>query len=373
MKLSEVTGSGTKLSEATAPRMPDYDPATAMPVGDVPLGLQPSDVKEMAKGAVTGALGIGGDIEKALFPKQPNILPSSEGVGRFLGFSAPKEKGQQLERELGSVASGMFSPATLGRSILSGAKGAARVGERIAPGAVKRAQSLVERIAQPSDPNLVGNAIRQKVMTRYQPMFEARQKEFSKWLEQHDPKNQIFTTAEDQAAAEAAFDRQFAEKYKELSKDLNEFGDTLGKHATKSVKYANGQFKFDAKNLPADAFRSQASVESLKRLTKDDAFVNEMARDWTATELRRVTEPGAREGDAKKAAQAAREWFEKANQDWLQYLPEASKDARDFVDRFDKIASSRKTAKWIAGTGAVTGAAALGYHPLNWMRHQLGL
>lgn len=361
MKLSEIGGdqsSGSmKLSQVpeakAAPEVPFYST-----VGEGGAVVRPSDFGEMAKGAVAGTIGVGGDIEKALFPKEPNVLPSSEGVSKFFKFKPPRDETAKGYRSMGEVLGTVAGPAGIERGVTGGLKVLGRTAERVIPGATARAQSLVSRIAQPKDPNAIGEAIRAKLNERFVPMNNARQAEFKKFLEAHDPGNKIFKTAEDQAAAEAAFEREFAEKYKELSADINRFRGKVGKGATKTEKFTDDIFTTDALNLPSRAFKSKATIREFKELAKDDAFVNETAREWVATELRRVTEPAVHQKDAAGAANAARQWLTKANQDWLSELPEIAKEAETFVDNFEAVTKTQqrmKTVAKVAGGGLAAG------------------
>ena len=75
-------------------------------------------------------------------------------------------------------------------------------------------------------------------------------------------------------------------RYADLSKEINQFGTALGKKLTTPA----GEFlpeipKVDPKDVPASVFKSEGSVDALKRLSGDAAFVNDAARKHIANEL----------------------------------------------------------------------------------------
>jgi hypothetical protein len=123
--MTELFGSpkGQAKNEAGAPPTDAVNPWAASQ-GDPNFSL--GDVGSMAKGAVKTVVGGPGDIERFAIDKlgmgdEGNILPTSEGVGEFLGFDPPADKREAGYETLGSLLGGVGgTAATIGRKSLPG-------------------------------------------------------------------------------------------------------------------------------------------------------------------------------------------------------------------------------------------------------------
>jgi len=138
----------------------------------------------------------------------------------------------------------------------------------------------------------------------------------------------------------------FKDTYRSLSEPINEYARATGAKVTKKAdKYLPEISKIDPAQLPDTFFKSRRSVQDLRALSADDTFVNQIAKEHIATELRDAT-----------SAKEITDYMAK-NYDWLQEFPEFQRD-------LENIASSQKgkeirkaILKW--GSGGVAGALGL--------------
>jgi hypothetical protein len=75
-------------------------------------------------------------------------------------------------------------------------------------------------------------------------------------------------------------------RYAQLSEEINQYGTALGRKLTTPA----GEFlpeipKVDPKDVPSSVFKSEDSVAAFKRLSGDEKFVNDVARQHIANEL----------------------------------------------------------------------------------------
>lgn len=356
-------------------------PDNIVPAGDMPGAKAPASteapeitqtrqqMKELGKGAVQGVLGSIGDVEKTLFPKEPNLFPSSEGVARFFKF-APSPKGTDTYRTVGEVGGALLTPGVVTKGVraakaIPGALDKmAETGERLVPGATKRAAQLVERIGNPANPNDIGSRIEHAIAPRLKQFETTRKIEFNNWLQRNvKPGEDISKLREDNPA----FDAAFRKKYAQLSKDINEFTGSLAKRATSETG--------EAITLPQLAFRSRDSVEAFRRLAGNDDVVRQTAREWVARRLHDATRPAITEIKERpwnirsiQAANAARKWLDKAESDWLHgdVLEPVRQDAEEFVKNFERVAHTQKHAAVAGGAAALGGLTEwLGGRPIS--------
>jgi len=75
-------------------------------------------------------------------------------------------------------------------------------------------------------------------------------------------------------------------RYAELSKEINQYGTTLGKKFTrKAGEYLPEISAVELENIPNSAFKNETTVAALKRLSGDPAFVEDAARKHISNEL----------------------------------------------------------------------------------------
>jgi len=141
----------------------------------------------------------------------------------------------------------------------------------------------------------------------------------------------------------------FKQTYTTLSEPINQYNRAVGQAVTKRAdEYLPEVSKIDPASLPSKFFSSRRSINDLRALSGDEKFVQDVAREHVATELR-----GA------KDAQTIRDYIAK-NYDWLQELPAIRKDLEGIAATRKGTEIAKSLAKWGAGLLAVgVGADAL--------------
>jgi hypothetical protein len=134
--------------------------------------------------------------------------------------------------------------------------------------------------------------------------------------------------------------------YRTLSEPINQYGAALGQQVTKRA----GEFlpdipKIDPAKIPNAFFSSRRSINDLKALTGDEKFVNDLAREHVATEIRGVDK-----------AEKIRDYVAK-NYDWLQELPALRSELEALAGNLRNAERLKTGAK--IGAGAYLGSAAL--------------
>jgi hypothetical protein len=125
---------------------------------------------------------------------------------------------------------------------------------------------------------------------------------------------------------------QFNQVYKTLSEPIDRYNTVLGQSVTKRAgEYLPDVSKIDPADIPDKFFKTQRSVNELKALTGDEGFVQQVAREHVANDLRNVS-------DAKDI----RSYITK-NYEWLQEMPELRAQLENVAARV-KSGESVKTA-----------------------------
>lgn len=138
---------------------------------------------------------------------------------------------------------------------------------------------------------------------------------------------------------------QFNEVYKTLSEPINRYNTALGQAVTKTAdEYLPQVAKIDPAKIPDKFFSSRRSINELRAMTGDEKFVQQVAREHVANDLR----------DIKKAEQI-KSYLQK-NYDWLQELPELRNDLERIVDKVKTGEGIKKLGKY--GIAALIGAGA---------------
>ena len=133
--------------------------------------------------------------------------------------------------------------------------------------------------------------------------------------------------------------------YTELSEPINKYGTALGEKVTKKA----GEFlpdipKIDVAKIPDAFFKSKASINELKQLAGDDAFVNKVAAEHVANDL-----------VGKKTSAEIRNYINQ-NYDWLQEF----KQPQGILDKLQKAEQALKNAEKLKTAGKVAGAGVVG-------------
>ena len=147
---------------------------------------------------------------------------------------------------------------------------------------------------------------------------------------------------------------QFNDVYKTLSEPINRYNTALGQAVTKTAdEYLPQVAKIDPAKIPDKFFSSRRSINELRAMTGDEKFVQQVAREHVANDLR----------DIKKAEQI-KSYLQK-NYDWLQELPELRSD-------LERIADKVKTGEGIKTLGKYGIAALIGAASANKLNKFLG-
>ena len=137
---------------------------------------------------------------------------------------------------------------------------------------------------------------------------------------------------------------KYREAYKEASEPVNLFDTVQGRKATSAES--------DPASLPNYFFKSKFTVDRLKKLSNDPAFVDQAARQHVATELKDL------------APKDAIKWY-KDNKVWLEELPAVNQQTKTYVDSLEKLAKTQDVAKKTAYGSAALGGLTSGYYKLK--------
>lgn len=131
-------------------------------------------------------------------------------------------------------------------------------------------------------------------------------------------------------------------EYKNLSEPINRFNAALGqKVVQRADEFLPEISKIDPAKLPNEFFKSRRSLNELRALSGDEKFVQDIARQHVATELRGIKNSGDVLGFIQK------------NYDWLQELPE-------LTGELNNLANNLKNAERVKTIGGYGGAALIG-------------
>lgn len=134
-------------------------------------------------------------------------------------------------------------------------------------------------------------------------------------------------------------------RYAELSKEINQFGTTLGKKFTrKAGEYLPEIGQIEPETIPAAAFKNKSTVANLKRLSGDPAFVEDAARQHIANDLEGKTSPSQ-----------VRAYIQR--NDWLGEVPEVKKELEGLASELSRGKKLRYGAA--AGLGLYAGRGVL--------------
>jgi hypothetical protein len=130
-------------------------------------------------------------------------------------------------------------------------------------------------------------------------------------------------------------------RYAQLSEDINQYGTALGrKLTTPAGEYLPEIPKVDPKDVPNSVFKSEASVAALKRLSGDEKFVNDVARQHIANELTGDLDPSK-----------VRKYI--LNNEWLNQVPEVKQELQGLQTELSRGKKLRYLT--YAGAGAALG------------------
>lgn len=135
----------------------------------------------------------------------------------------------------------------------------------------------------------------------------------------------------------------FNKTYTELSAPINRYNTAIGQAVTKKAgEYLPEVSKIDPSKIPSKFFDSRRSVNELRALAGDEKFVQDVAREHIATDLRNV-----------KDAKEIRDYVSK-NYDWLQELPQIRQELESLAKGTARGELAKTLAKWggVAALGA---------------------
>lgn len=139
----------------------------------------------------------------------------------------------------------------------------------------------------------------------------------------------------------------FNKTYTELSAPINRYNTALGQTVTKKAgEYLPEVSKIDPAKIPGKFFDSRRSVNELRALAGDEAFVQNVAREHIATDLRQI-----------KKAEQVRDYIAK-NYDWLQEFPQIRQELESLATATGRGEFAKRLA-YLAG-GAAIGTSVLG-------------
>ena len=142
----------------------------------------------------------------------------------------------------------------------------------------------------------------------------------------------------------------FIKTYKTLSEPINQYNRAVGGAVIKRAdEYLPELSKIDPANIPNKFFSSRRSINDLRSLSGDENFVNSIAKEHIATELR-----------GKETAKEIKDYLSK-NYDWLQELPSIRKD----LDAIASLRSKSEIAKALAKWSTVAALASAGAKPIT--------
>jgi len=193
-KDSAITGGGYGKDAPVAPEQKSNVPQplyTGLSGETWPVDLSPSDIGEMAKGIIPGALGVYGDlsslartgIEKLGVPKiaaefltpAATVLPTTSQVENI--FGKPASDRSAAYRQLGEFAGGMISPEaaiSAGKPLVRGATEAADVLSKAAPLSGRKAVELVKTIGPATDESVLGEKMSNALRDRMEKLWQDR-------------------------------------------------------------------------------------------------------------------------------------------------------------------------------------------------------
>jgi len=134
--------------------------------------------------------------------------------------------------------------------------------------------------------------------------------------------------------------KTFKETYRSLSEPINEYARATGAKVTKKAdEYLPDVSKVDPADLPAAFFKSRRGIQDLRALSGDETFVQQIAREHVATDLRNAD-----------TAEKIRDYISKPeNYDWLQEFPELKADLENIASKQKGKEIRRSIAKLTAG------------------------
>jgi len=139
----------------------------------------------------------------------------------------------------------------------------------------------------------------------------------------------------------------FNKTYTELSAPINRYNTALGQAVTKKAgEYLPEISKIDPAKIPGKFFDSRRSINELRALAGDEAFVQKVAREHIATDLRNL-----------KEAKQVRDYISK-NYDWLQELPQIRQELEGLATATGRGEFAKKLAAW--GAAGAIGSSVLG-------------
>lgn len=164
--------------------------------------------------------------------------------------------------------------------------------------------------------------------------------------------------------------KTYLQTYSDLSKPIDAFKETLrGKKIITDAGDFTRMPKFDPAAVPDSFFKTKQTIRELTELAGGDRdFVEATARLHAASDLDRITV--GKPADA--AAKSADKWL-RENRDWLNELPGTKTAVEDYVSTIDRVARSRKAAKWAGGAAGVIALYEAGSRPYFWALHLAGM
>jgi hypothetical protein len=139
----------------------------------------------------------------------------------------------------------------------------------------------------------------------------------------------------------------FNKTYMELSEPINRYNTALGQAVTKKAgEYLPEISKIDPAKIPGKFFDSRRSINELRALAGDEAFVQQVAREHIATDLRNL-----------KEAKQVRDYISK-NYDWLQELPKVRQELESLATATGRGEFAKKLAAF--GAAGAIGSSVLG-------------
>lgn len=281
---------------------------------------------------------------------------------------ALKERGLGLAR-LTTGGYQFAAPRGLSQNIATeAAPKAASVISRLLPGATKRAEQAITKIAPSFDKDKIGQSVLAALRPNYDALYATRSRELAKvGLMEEGPQKT------------AAFRKVYQDaKYA----DLREFEDSpLGKKVIATTSRYSDVPKINPKSFMDQAFRSPQDVRDLKQLFKgNQQAVEQTAAQYASSELKgilenakatSVTEANPLKSEAGNVATALTRWRVQ-NSDWLKEVPATKQVVDDFVDNMVAVAKTQKNFKIATVAGMTLGLFEEGYHPFSWVGRLMG-
>jgi hypothetical protein len=131
--------------------------------------------------------------------------------------------------------------------------------------------------------------------------------------------------------------KTFIGNYEQAARDLDIFKTKAGKKATALDDWIQNAPNTDAAALPGYYFSTSDKVYQLKNLLQDDRYVENMAGDYVARNLRDMT------------GTQMRTWYNnKANSDWLSALPNLKNRVNSYISSVEEAERYSKKALGVA-------------------------